>query len=159
MRSPGLAPLNLPAQQETLETAQAAFLQAYPAFETTRRLDQLRATEYARLDRRQHVYLDYTGGALHAESQLREHLLLARGAFGNPHSKSLTSLATTEPVERARDDVLRYFNAAPDEYLVIFTPNASGALCDAPTPEAVRRAVQRSGLPIDRLTEVTALRL
>jgi hypothetical protein len=27
-------------------------------------------------------------------------------------------------------------------------------ICDAPTPEAVRRAAQRSGLPIDRITEV-----
>lgn len=32
-------------------------------------------------------------------------------------------------------------------------------LCDAPTPEAVRRAVQRNGLPVDRITEVMALRL
>jgi len=30
----------------------------------------------------------------------------------------------------------------------------SFCVCDAPTPEAVRRAAQRSGLPIDRITEV-----
>jgi hypothetical protein len=27
-------------------------------------------------------------------------------------------------------------------------------VCDAPTPEAVRQAAQRSGLPLDRITEV-----
>jgi molybdenum cofactor sulfurtransferase len=48
--------------------------------------------------------------------------------FGNPYSKNLTSLAMTELAEQARDDVLRYFNADPDEYIAIFTPNATGAL-------------------------------
>jgi hypothetical protein len=33
----------------------------------------------------------------------------------------------------------------------------SYCLCDAPTPEAVRRAAQRSGLPVDRITEVRVL--
>ena len=30
----------------------------------------------------------------------------------------------------------------------------SFSVCDAPTPEAVRRAAQRNSLPIDRITEV-----
>jgi hypothetical protein len=30
-------------------------------------------------------------------------------------------------------------------------------ICDAPTPEAVRRAAQRNGLPVDRITEVRVL--
>jgi hypothetical protein len=33
----------------------------------------------------------------------------------------------------------------------------SFCICDAPTPEAVRRAAQRNGLPIDRITEVRVL--
>jgi molybdenum cofactor sulfurtransferase len=106
-----------------------AFRRAYPAFDTTRKLDRLRETEYARLDRERHVYLDYTGGGLYAESQLRAHLaLLEREVFGNPHSQNLTSLAMTERVEHTRAAVLKYFNASPDEYLAIFTPNATGAL-------------------------------
>jgi molybdenum cofactor sulfurtransferase len=114
---------------ESMESALDAFRQAYPAYDTTHKLDTLRATEYARLDRLGHVYLDYTGGALYAECQLREHMaLLSQGVFGNPHSKNLTSMAMTGLVERSRDYVLRYFNAAPDEYMVIFTQNASGAL-------------------------------
>ena len=114
---------------EPLETAFNTFLKAFPAYTTTDRLDELRATEYARLDRQGHVYLDYTGGGLYAEAQLREHLaLLTSGVFGNPHSKNLTSMAMTERVEQTRAYVLRYFNASPDEYMVIFTPNATGAL-------------------------------
>jgi selenocysteine lyase/cysteine desulfurase len=89
----------------------------------------LRATEYARLDREGHVYLDYTGGSLYAECQLRDHMaLLCEGVFGNPHSKNLTSLAMTQLVEQAREYVLQYFNASPDEYMVIFTQNSTGAL-------------------------------
>ena len=33
----------------------------------------------------------------------------------------------------------------------------SYCICDAPTPEAVRRAAQRNGLPVDRITEVRVL--
>ena len=112
-----------------IDAAYTAFLQAYPAYQSTHLLDELRATEYSRLDRLGHVYLDYTGGGLYAESQLRDHLaLLNNGVFGNPHSHNLTSLAMTELVEHVRAYVLQYFNASPDEYLAIFTPNASGAL-------------------------------
>jgi molybdenum cofactor sulfurtransferase len=102
---------------------------AYPAYDTTSKLDELRATDYARLDRLGHVYLDYTGGGLYAQSQLHRHLVqLSDGVFGNPHSKNLTSMAMTRLVEQAREYVLRYFNASPEEYVAIFTPNATGAL-------------------------------
>jgi hypothetical protein len=33
----------------------------------------------------------------------------------------------------------------------------SYCICDAPSPEAVRRAAQRSHLPVDRITEVRVL--
>jgi selenocysteine lyase/cysteine desulfurase len=54
--------------------------------------------------------------------------LLSHSVFGNPHSANLTSLAMTHLVEQARDYVLEFFNASPDEYMVIFTQNATGAL-------------------------------
>src|SRR5260370_13734817 len=83
---------------ERFEAAFEAFRRAYPAFASTRKLDELRATEYSRLDRYGHVYLDYTGGGLYAESQLREHMaLLNSHVFGNPHSHNLPSLAMTHP--------------------------------------------------------------
>ncbi len=92
-----------PADAAARTAALAAFRGAYPAFDATRALDDLRATEYARLDAGGHVYLDYTGGGLYAASQLRAHLaLLGRDVFGNPHSVNPTSRAMTELVERAR---------------------------------------------------------
>jgi selenocysteine lyase/cysteine desulfurase len=104
------------------------FNAAYPGYETTARLDELRATEYAYLDEGGHVYLDYTGSGLPARSQLHAHAARLRsGAYGNPHSDNPTSTAATMLVERARAAVLRYFNTSPDEYAVIFTPNATGA--------------------------------
>jgi selenocysteine lyase/cysteine desulfurase len=111
------------------EVALAAFGQRYPTFAGTQALDALRATEYARLDARHQVYLDYTGGGLYAECQVREHLeLLCGQVFGNPHSTNPASHAMTQLIERARRYVLSYFRASPQEYEVIFTANASGAL-------------------------------
>jgi molybdenum cofactor sulfurtransferase len=89
----------------------------------------LRATEYGRLDELGQVYLDYTGGSLYAETQLEQHLaMLGSRIFGNPHSTNPTSTAMTEHVERTRRYALSYFNTSADDYILIFTPNASGAL-------------------------------
>jgi len=114
---------------QSMQSEEQAFRQAYPAFESTSILDHLRATEYTRLDELEHTYLDYTGGGLYADSQLREHFeLLRHYVFGNPHSQSPTSRAITELDEQARAFVLTFFQASPDEYTVIFTANATHAL-------------------------------
>ncbi len=105
------------------------FLKAYPSYPQTESIDKLRASEYARLDLGEHIYLDYTGGGLYAESQIRRHhQMLSENVYGNPHSSNPTSLAATHLVEHARQYILKFFNADPDEYLAIFTSNASGAL-------------------------------
>jgi molybdenum cofactor sulfurtransferase len=107
----------------------ARFLERFPGYGAGSDADALRASDYSRLDRHGHIYLDYTGGGLYAESQVREHHeMLANGVFGNPHSHNPTSLAATHLVEEARDSVFALFNADPAEYEIIFTPNASGAL-------------------------------
>ncbi len=116
-------------QPPHMEEALTAFQQNYPTYASTTALDALRAREYARLDQQRHIYLDYTGGGLYAESQLRDHMtLLTSHVFGNPHSTNPASQAMTDLVEHTRRYVLEYFNADPAEYEVIFTPNASGAL-------------------------------
>lgn len=115
--------------EEDLDTAYAAFLAEYPQYGTTGHIDVLRAAEYSRLNKHGHIYLDYTGGGLYGDSQLAQHMaILQEGVFGNPHSSNPTSQAMTNLDEHARDFVLEYFNASPDEYVVIFTQNASGAL-------------------------------
>jgi selenocysteine lyase/cysteine desulfurase len=104
------------------------FLSACPGYQSTALLDRWRATEYSYLDEGGHVYVDYAGAGLPARAQLAAHAERMRGrCFGNPHSENPASAASTELVERARLAVLAYFNASPEEYAVIFTPNATGA--------------------------------
>jgi selenocysteine lyase/cysteine desulfurase len=120
-----MTPVPLPQFNEAFERFRAD----WPAYDTTAALDDLRTREYRRLDRAGQVYLDYTGGGLYAESQVRRHQDLLTGALlGNPHSVSPASMAATELVERGRLRILRYFNASPDEYTLVFTANATHAL-------------------------------
>jgi len=110
-------------------TEYGRFIEAYPSYRSTAVLDELRSAEFARLDEQGDVYLDYTGGGLYGESQVRRHAeILLASVFGNPHSSNPTSLAAERGVERCRRHVLEFFNASPDEYTVIFTANASHAL-------------------------------
>ena len=105
------------------------FIERYPEFLKTLELDELRNRDYTRLEKTGQVYLDYTGGGLYAESQVKTHQkMLLEGVFGNPHSTNPSSLHATELVESARDAVMSFFRADPREYVVIFTSNASGAL-------------------------------
>ncbi|HSK08904.1 MAG TPA: aminotransferase class V-fold PLP-dependent enzyme [Vicinamibacterales bacterium] len=118
---------SLPAARRDVELA--AFLDAFPGYRATARVDDLRDAEFARLDAHGDVYLDYTGGGLYAASQVRAHAeqLLAQ-VYGNPHSSNPTSVRAGELVERCRAHVLQYFNASPKEYAVVFVANASQAL-------------------------------
>lgn len=112
-----------------LDAAYESFAQAHPRYARNSHLSELRDRDYSRLDRLGHVYLDYTGGGLYAESQLRKHAeLLGDAVLGNPHSHNPTSLASTQLVDEARGAVLAFFNADREEYDVVFTANASGAL-------------------------------
>lgn len=91
--------------------------------------NNLRNTEFSRLDKLHEIYLDYTGSGLYSQWQIDQHYkLLAESVLGNPHSHSPSSIASTEHVERTRDMILKFFNASPDEYQVIFTQNATNAL-------------------------------
>jgi selenocysteine lyase/cysteine desulfurase len=104
------------------------FHAAHPGYAATARLDELRAVEYTYLDESGHVYLDYTGAGLPSRSQLQAHATRLRyGVYGNPHSENPSSTASTALIEETRAAVLRWFNASPEEYAAIFTPNATGA--------------------------------
>lgn len=89
--------------------------------------EALRTKEYSRLDKGKHVYLDFTGGNLYADSQVvQHHTMLRENVLGNPHSTNPSSQLATKLVEEARRSVIDFFNA--DDYHCIFTPNASGSL-------------------------------
>jgi selenocysteine lyase/cysteine desulfurase len=90
---------------------------------------ELRAREFGRLDRTGLAYLDFVGSGLYAESQIARHrALLDQQVLGNPHSESGPSLASTAAVDAGRARVLRFLQADPAEYVVIFTSNATGAI-------------------------------
>lgn len=104
------------------------FLKQYPEYLSTQKLDILRETEFKRLDEKNHVYLDYTGCSLYSEKLVERHFdFLKQNIFGNPHSTNPSSQLSTEKASEARDFVLDYFNGN-DDYICIFTSNASGAL-------------------------------
>lgn len=90
---------------------------------------ELRRREFARLDARGQAYLDYTGAALYGASQVRAHTtLLEDGLFGNPHSESAPSRASTEAIDRARDTLLRFLGVDESTHDVVFTANTTAAI-------------------------------
>ncbi|HEV7993421.1 MAG TPA: aminotransferase class V-fold PLP-dependent enzyme [Gemmatimonadaceae bacterium] len=140
---------------------------------------ELRAREFGRLDAGGHTYLDYTGSALYPDRLVADHAAMLRGAvLGNPHSESPASLASTALIAEARARVLRFFDADPEEYVVCFTANTSGAIQlvgsgfafgpDAPfilsadnhnSVNGVREHAARAGAPVHYLPLDAELRL
>jgi molybdenum cofactor sulfurtransferase len=108
---------------------QTSFSRQYPTYATTRALDDLRAREYPLLDGLGQVYLDYTAGNLVPQTLLERHMQLLRDhLLGNPHSTNPASALATTFTEQTRLSVLDFFNADPEEFVVIFTANATQAL-------------------------------
>lgn len=88
----------------------------------------LRHREFGRLDRANVAYLDYTGSALHADTQRRAYdRLLDDAILGNPHSLHHASTASTRAIEAARATVLAMLDGG-DDYAVCFTANTSAAV-------------------------------
>ena len=101
----------------------------YPSYAATRALDDLRQRNHPLLDGLGHAYLDYTAGNLVPLELVERHASLLRDhVMGNPHSTNPASALTTAFVEQARRSVIEFFNADPDEYVVVFTANATQAL-------------------------------
>jgi len=72
------------------------------------------------------------------------------------------SLALPGPHQGAPDRVTFLENNALDGVTWVHSyiaPDRQKSFCiyDAPTPEALRRAAQRNGVPVDRITEVYVL--
>lgn len=97
--------------------------------ETQISFEALRDREFRRLDVQNSAYLDYAGSALYGESQLRAHqAMLSEGIFGNPHSDSGPSRASTEIIDAARRRVLQFLDVDESTHDVCFTANTSAAI-------------------------------
>ncbi|CAG8505089.1 15397_t:CDS:2 [Acaulospora morrowiae] len=91
------------------------------------KIDSIRENEYPQL--KGAVYLDHSGATTYAKSILTSyHSDLTRNLFGNPHSNNPSSSLTSHRVEQVRLRILQHFDANPEDYQVIFTPNATGAI-------------------------------
>jgi len=87
-----------------------------------------RASEFPQLRDRE-VYADWTGAALPPVSLISKFAtFLTSHLLGNPHSSHRASQTASDMVAATREKILLYFNAPADEYDVIFTPNATGAI-------------------------------
>jgi len=74
-------------------------------------------------------YMDFTGASLYTDRQLDDITrLLSTGVYGNPHSKSASSRLSTGHVDDVRHKLYQYFRADPEEYVIVFTRSATGAL-------------------------------
>jgi selenocysteine lyase/cysteine desulfurase len=106
-----------------------SFSNAYPDYAPAADLlESIRKAEYPLLDKEGHVYLDYTGGNLYSQWQIKQHAaFLENHIFGNPHSTNPTSAVSTLYVEATRRAVLDFFNAR-ENYFCVFTANATQAL-------------------------------
>ncbi|XP_072962206.1 molybdenum cofactor sulfurase isoform X2 [Typha angustifolia] len=90
-------------------------------------IDEIRATEFKRLEGM--AYLDHAGATLYSETQMENVAKdLMSNVYGNPHSQSDSSMATSDIVSAARQQVLNYFNASPKSYRCIFTSGATAAI-------------------------------
>ncbi|XP_030494154.2 molybdenum cofactor sulfurase isoform X2 [Cannabis sativa] len=100
-------------------------LYGYPNSPNT--IDEIRATHFKRLDGL--VYLDHAGATLYSELQMEAIFKdLSSNVYGNPHSQSDSSSATSDIVREARQQVLDFCKASPKEYSCIFTSGATAAL-------------------------------
>ncbi len=89
--------------------------------------EELRRTEYFRLDNLDQVYLDYTGSNIYPQTLVdAQYNLLSENVFGNPNSLNICSRHSLDLIEEARSAVKNFFMA--NDYDCIFTDNATGGL-------------------------------
>ncbi|KAJ0414680.1 molybdenum cofactor sulfurase [Aspergillus carlsbadensis] len=90
-------------------------------------IDVIRELEYPLL--KDTTYLDHAGTTLYAKSLIdsfsRE---LTSNLYGNPHSLSASSQLSLQRADDIRLKALRFFNASPDDFDLVFVANATAAI-------------------------------
>lgn len=75
------------------------------------------------------TYLDHAGTTLYAKSLIESFSHdLTSNLFGNPHSASASSQLSTRRIDDIRLRALRFFNADPDKFDLVFVANATAAI-------------------------------
>ncbi|KAF2718023.1 PLP-dependent transferase [Polychaeton citri CBS 116435] len=90
-------------------------------------VDDFRDREYPQLKGK--TYMDHGGTTLYAKSLMEEfsHDMISN-LYGNPHSASSPSALAGHRVDAIREKTLRFFNANPAEFDLVFTANATAAI-------------------------------
>ncbi|KAB8302815.1 hypothetical protein EYC80_006160 [Monilinia laxa] len=90
-------------------------------------VEGFRKNEYPML--KDAVYLDHAGTTLYSKSLMERYMMdMMSNLYGNPHSASTSSQLSTSRVENARLSVLRFFNADPADFDVVFVANATAGI-------------------------------
>ncbi|KAL3473545.1 pyridoxal phosphate-dependent transferase, partial [Aspergillus californicus] len=90
-------------------------------------VDIIREREYPLL--KDTTYLDHAGTTLYARSLIDSFSRdLTENLYGNPHSMSASSQLSAQRVDDIRLRALRFFNADPDEFDLVFVANATAAI-------------------------------
>ena len=104
------------------------------------RIDEIRREEYSHMggicrgqytktDNPDTIYLDHAGATLYPASVIQDHSReLITNLFSNPHSRSPSSVNTTNRITETRRRVLELFNADPDLFDVVFVANATAGI-------------------------------
>jgi molybdenum cofactor sulfurtransferase len=75
------------------------------------------------------TYLDHAGTTPYAQSMIENFSRdLASNLFGNPHSMSLSSQLSTQRTDDVRVRILKFFNADPNEFDLVFVANATAGI-------------------------------
>jgi molybdenum cofactor sulfurtransferase len=75
------------------------------------------------------TYLDHAGTTLYPKSLIEAFSKeMTTNLFGNPHSASSSSQLSTRRIEDTRLRVLRFFNADPEDFDVVFVANATAGI-------------------------------
>ncbi|KAF6232035.1 hypothetical protein HO173_009872 [Letharia columbiana] len=90
-------------------------------------IDAIREKEFPMLQGA--TYLDHAGTTLYPKSLIDEFSEdMVSSLLGNPHSESSSSQLSTRRTEDVRLQVLRFFNANPDDYDLVFVANATAGI-------------------------------
>ncbi|KAL4796739.1 pyridoxal phosphate-dependent transferase [Aspergillus venezuelensis] len=90
-------------------------------------IDAIREREYPLL--KDTTYFDHAGTTLYAKSLIGSFSQdLTANLYGNPHSMSASSQLSTQRVDDIRLRALRFFNADPDHFGLVFVPNATAGI-------------------------------
>ncbi|KAL4784852.1 pyridoxal phosphate-dependent transferase, partial [Aspergillus varians] len=90
-------------------------------------IDVIREREYPLL--KDTTYLDHAGTTLYAKSLVDSFSRdLTGNLYGNPHSMSASSQLSAQRVDDIRLRALRFFNADPEEFDLVFVANATAGI-------------------------------